>query len=114
MKIKEIEIPIFFGTLQVVVANNFKKAVKKLKINVGDYEVDNYSAFTYKDKRNNTDLYRVFVTKNVEPSVIVHESVHIANFIFNNTGIQPSLTNDEVQAYLTGWIFEQINKQLKK
>lgn len=114
MKIKEIEIPIFFGTLQIVVTNNFKKAVKKLKINIGDYEVDNYSAFTYKDSRNNVDLYRVFITKGVKTSVVVHESVHIVNFIFKNTGIELSLTNDETQAYLTGWIFEQIDKQLKR
>jgi hypothetical protein len=44
---------------------------------------------------------------------LVHESVHAANLILDFKGIPISLENDETQAYLIEWIFENCYKVLK-
>jgi hypothetical protein len=66
------------------------------------YEYDNNGAIR---------LHSVF-DNNVENTsiTIVHETVHLVNMIFQHTGIRPDLNNDELQAYLTGFIFDKINK----
>ena len=46
-------------------------------------------------------------------STLVHECVHAANMILDHKGIPMSLENDESQAYLVEWIFENCLKVLK-
>lgn len=46
-------------------------------------------------------------------STIVHESFHLSNIIMRSVGIKPDLNNDEAQAYLLTYIFENIKKLLK-
>ena len=46
-------------------------------------------------------------------STIVHESFHLSNIIMRSIGIKPDLNNDEAQAYLLSYIFENIKKLLK-
>lgn len=41
---------------------------------------------------------------------IVHESLHVANHIFEMKGIHADETNDEHVAYLMQWVFERLNK----
>lgn len=45
---------------------------------------------------------------------IAHESLHAANAIFNDLGIEYGLTNDEHAAYLVGWIAKCCWKVLQK
>jgi hypothetical protein len=45
-------------------------------------------------------------------SLIAHEIVHLVNYIFLDTGVKLDLINDEAQAYLTGWLFEEIENFL--
>jgi hypothetical protein len=44
--------------------------------------------------------------------LIVHETVHLVNMIFQYAGIKPDLDNDELQAYLTEFIFGKIQKYI--
>lgn len=45
---------------------------------------------------------------------IAHESVHAANFIFDDLGIQYDLVNDEHAAYTVGWVAKCCWKALQK
>lgn len=47
-------------------------------------------------------------------SVITHEAVHAANRILYNVGFILDPMNDEPQAYLTDWIFDQVMNFLEK
>lgn len=47
-------------------------------------------------------------------SLIAHEVVHLVNYIFLDIGIELDRINDENQAYLTGWLFETIEKFLNE
>jgi hypothetical protein len=46
-------------------------------------------------------------------STLVHECVHAANMILDHKGIPMSLENDESQAYLVEWLFENCLRALK-
>lgn len=45
---------------------------------------------------------------------LAHECVHACSFTFSNVGIEVSVDNDEVQAYLTGWIFDLCFRSLRR
>lgn len=45
---------------------------------------------------------------------IAHESLHAANAIFNELGIEYSLTHDEHAAYMVGWVAKCCWKVLQK
>ena len=52
--------------------------------------------------------------KKIYHGTIAHESVHIAHFIMTYSGLVKSLNNDEAEAYLVGWITDQVYKFMKE
>lgn len=59
-------------------------------------------------------IWSKYKDKSIESlTTLVHESVHAANMILDHKGIPMSLENDESQAYLVEWIFENCYKVLK-
>ena len=57
------------------------------------------------------DAWKAFESKDY--SLIAHEIVHVINYIYLDCGIELDRVNDENQAYLTGWLFEEIEKIIK-
>lgn len=112
MKIKTVKIPIYFGNLKIIIADDLKDVMLKYKLN-GE---GNYDAFVWwEDNREGVTQYFVAVSKkNITNSIIAHESVHIVNLIFKHRGIELDIINDEPQAYLTGWVFRQIENFVNK
>jgi hypothetical protein len=82
---------------------------------------------TFKDKesrQNNNWKKSVTVILNpnnpgnpINAGVIVHETIHVKNFIFEQIGYRQKDNNDEAEAYLTEYIFKEIegffNKVMK-
>lgn len=79
-----------------------------------DFEIKNgcYEAIFFIDK--NTDEYVIVITNIEDLSVLAHEVVHIVNAIFTSCGIELDKRNDEPQAYLTGWVFKEIQTFIKE
>ncbi len=115
MVVKTKDIPIYFGYLRVIICKDFKKAATKLNVNTETFKVENYASFVYTDRtKKNIARYSIFIRKNINPSIIAHEAVHLVNALFIDSDIQLDRHNDEPQAYLTGWFVSEINKALKK
>jgi hypothetical protein len=108
MKSKTIKIPIYFGNLTVITTDDFEKVNAFYNTKIEDKLYDAV-VFEIKDK----DEYIVAIKK-IEWSIIAHEVVHIVNAIFLKCGIELDRHNDEPQAYLTGWIVNEINEFLKQ
>lgn len=106
MKIKTIKIPIYFDNLSIVFTDDFKKVDKMLKTKIGNNKYDGVF-FCKKDEY-------IIAIKKIEWSIIAHEVVHLVNEIFLKCGIQLDRVNDEPQAYLTGWVINEIDKFLKE
>lgn len=103
MKDKVIPIPIYFGKLIIVMVDNWKEVDEKYntKIDENLYEA---VMFEITDKNE-----YVIAIKMIDWSIITHEVVHIVNAIFLKCGIELDRNNDEPQAYLTGWIVNEID-----
>lgn len=106
MKRKTIDIPIYGVKLTMVLDDDFSYVENKYNLNTL-----NGRAVTIV----NSEIYRhiivAFVDKKYVGS-IAHEVVHIKNYICLWCGAELDRENDEYEAYLTGWLFEQIYKFL--
>ena len=111
MKEKQVKIPIYGGTFIVKVVDSWKKTNKEF-----NYKIEKYTegcAFWSVDDTGSSKFYMVF--KGIpSTSTMVHESVHLANSILKYRGIKSSHLNDEAQAYLVEWIFEQAEEFIEK
>lgn len=76
---------------------------------------NSYASLTWTtEDKNGFNEYFIAVQKETDNATIAHEVVHIVNYIFINNGILLDRHNDEPQAYLTGWVFNEIEKFLQK
>jgi hypothetical protein len=106
---KEVSIPIYFGTLVMIFTNELEKLNPVYKTNIKE---DDYDAVVFLDKPESDKVIVAIKRKNW--SVIAHETVHVVNAIFLSCNIQLDRNNDEPQAYLTGWVIQQIDDFLKE
>ncbi len=109
MKIKTIEIPIYFCHLTIII---FDKDLSYTEKKYKTHSLKDYGAVTLKDEKK----YRHFVVafENYNKSIIAHEIVHIVNFIYLDCAMELDRHNDEPQAYLTGWLFDKIDNFFTK
>lgn len=111
----KIIIPIYFGYLQIVVAEDFVVAANKLNISDEGFKLNTLGAFvSTSDDDLGHECYTLFIQPDVDHDLIAHEVVHLVNEFYIKRGIKLDLYNDEPQAYLTGWITGEIYKVLKK
>lgn len=104
MRIKNLKIPIYGGTLVIVFDKDLTWVQKTYKTAL----LENYGAVTLKDETK--ERFYVVAFESRDRGLIAHEIVHIINYIFLDCGIQLDRVNDESQAYLTGWLFDEIDK----
>jgi hypothetical protein len=57
--------------------------------------------------------YFVIIIKNRRKETIVHECVHMVHMMMEKKGIPINYENTEVMAYLTGWLFKNIDRNSK-
>lgn len=108
MTSKTFKIPIYFDYLCVIHTQELGTIAKKHGLNMEHL----LSAFTFKvDTEKRTTYYVVF--KEAHLDIICHEAVHVVNMIFKDRGIYLDASNDEPQAYFTGWIVKKICMALK-
>ena len=107
MKLKTIKIPIYCGKLTIIIDKDLSYVEKKYKTG----SLNNFGAVTLKDESK----YRNYIVafEYSTGSIIAHEIVHIINYIYLDCGIELDRINDENQAYLTGWLFDEIEKFIK-
>lgn len=108
-----IDIPIYFGYLNIVFADDLQAASDKFKLSLDN---KSYAAFveSKKDKKGLAEYWMVFDMKELDHTIVAHETVHCANWIFHDINAKPDLINDEPYAYLVGWITKQVYKLATK
>lgn len=108
MYTKTINIPIYYGTLTLFLDGDLTKIEKKYKIK----SLKDFGAVTFKDESK----YRHYIVAFTDPkhlSNIAHEIVHLKNYIYLDCAMDLDRYNDEPEAYLTGWLFDEIYNFLK-
>lgn len=107
MVIKEVKIPIYFGTLVMIFTDELERLNSLYGTNIKEAD---YDAVVFLDKPDSDKV--IVAIKKKEWSIIAHETVHVVNAIFLNCNIQLDRHNDEPQAYLTGWVINEIDQFL--
>ena len=107
--VREVPIPIYFGTLVIIFTDELERLNLVYKTNIKE---DDYDAVVFLDKPDSDKV--IVAIKKKEWSIIAHETVHVVNAIFLNCNIQLDRNNDEPQAYLTGWVINEIDQFLRE
>lgn len=107
---KVTKIPIYFGLLILIQTEDFEAIAKEYDLHIDGRGFDAL-AFRSPLKNGFTRYVIVFDSKPTN-KIIAHECTHVVNFIFADRDIKLDLNNDEPQAYLMGWVFEQCDKFL--
>lgn len=102
---RKLNVPIFDAIVYVGVTENLQDYYAKYGIKDDDNTGYDAVAIQVDDSENKYEL--VFV--NTEPHVIVHECVHLKNYIFKHIGFALSIDNDEIEALFVDWLFKEIS-----
>ena len=95
-----INIPIFNQRIYLATKEDAEK--------YSDFEnIDIYEALCFVGYRNRICFY---YSKSINNKTLVHESVHLANFIIDRCLIYSTPQHDEIQAYLTAYIYEKLKE----
>ena len=95
--IKKIDIPIYFGYLVIIVAEDYKDVPKKYSIEFKD----GYSAYCL-FKSINSIAHNVIILNKISNSIIAHEASHIASGILMHACVNADFDNDEPYDYMIG------------
>lgn len=107
MRQKTIKVPIYCFTLTMIFSEDLSVVAKKYDLPC----LDDYGAVTFK-KENSYRHYVAAFSDADHLSNIAHEIVHIKNQIYLDCMMELDRHNDEPEAYLTGWLFDEIYKFL--
>ena len=108
MKKTTIEIAIYCAKLTIVIDKDLSWLERKYKT----ISLDGFGAVTMKDESKYRHYIVAFTDVN-HLNNIAHEVVHIKNHIFLDCAMELDRHKDEPEAYLTGWLFDEIYKFLK-
>lgn len=101
------EVPIFHFKVEVVVFDKLDEA----KVKYSEFLSEGADACTV--EYVNASKAKVIIPSN-NYICVVHELEHIKNLIWKAKGYKPQENNDEVDAYLIEYLFERIDKIIKK
>lgn len=74
-------------------------------------DMNRFKGFVFSNKG---EFHIVLRRQQYTLGVLVHETVHLVNFIFEHIGQKLDLINDEFQAYYTEYWFEKFEKEIEK
>lgn len=100
---KIIKVPIYNYKVTIMVANDWKETKSIYP------DIEDANGLVLEGKNN----FILIIPPN-NPSIIVHECEHLKNCIWNYIGQRTDSKNDEVDAYLVEYLFEQVSKVVAK
>lgn len=113
---KTFQVPIYVGQLIVCISNDLDKVAKINSALKKEVEIwGNSSCFNYKDKTTYMAVINLDHSYCTTPhSVISHESVHIADYIFEDVGAKHDVDNPEPYTYLMQWVVDRVYEVIEK
>lgn len=111
---KKYKIPIYHGTLIVIISDDLEKINEKYKLfDKDELNIDEYDGLVVRKSLKGYTQYYVLLEPGVKLSVLVHESKHAVNRIFYDRSIDLDIINDEAECYLLGWVFSKVYQTFK-
>ena len=107
MKKKIINIPIYQCKLTLLLLPDLSYIEKVYNTR----SLSDYASVTY--RVSNSD-YIIALTSKEDIRAVVHELIHVKNYIYEDCSMIVDVVNDEHEAYLVDWLFTEIEKFLNK
>ena len=112
--ISERKIPIYRGTLIIILSNDSQKVSDKI-----NYSLDEVYAHSFIVDWHGMEGFLCLLNlhskqRKIYHGTIAHEASHLAHFILQERGVKEDFENDEPVAYLVEWITDEIYKEIKK
>jgi hypothetical protein len=109
MKKISFKIPIYNGKVLLVYTNDFLKVGRKFGVQF-EVDINSCKGLAYKVKDNK---YLILIKKYRADDLdtLVHECLHITNYILKDKGVIVDIENDEAQTYLLGYIMGKIQSK---
>ncbi len=110
---KEIDVNPYSVTLWILITNNPHLECARLNQKykgLGLKWPDDAAAWTEDFFYNDSYLTVIIDPKSYSVGLITHEVTHIKNMVYKHAGIKHDPNNDEPEAYLSGWIADEIYK----
>lgn len=102
---KRFNIPIYFGSLTVICADDLAEAAK---IVGSDFDTREFAAVAVSQVRQSgMRNYYILIGPDATLGAVVHECLHIVNFIFRSVAVKLDVDNDEPSCYLIQWVFDR-------
>lgn len=103
---KLIKIPLFHQAISVFLT----REVLEKRVKIPDFHPDGYAAQVVPVEVNGVDyiVMSFLDLESLTPEVIAHESMHAAWRVMDYAGIPVSKDTEEVAAYLTGYITDEV------
>jgi hypothetical protein len=102
MRAKSIDVPIFCRTVHFHLSDDADAAC--LRATGERIDIVNDAGMTV---LKDGDVYVFIFSHEGDEATVAHECLHAANYIIDLCGMQADACNDELQAYLMGWLVEQ-------
>ncbi len=124
---RAVDIPLYAGSkkskVHILGAKGeveWNKGLDKIRSFSGDEDLELFSIYeasaqviTTESKKLGSHFWVIFDTDRLSINTLGHECQHLVNQISMSRGIIHDVENDEPQAYLMGWIIEQVYNTLK-
>jgi hypothetical protein len=98
---KTIPLPIFNSEIRYARVKDVGRMAKKHGFTLSK----DYDSFC---GRYSSGIFMIVLSYDAKPGDVSHECLHATNYVLNHIGHKISTDNDEVQAYLLGYIFEKV------
>jgi hypothetical protein len=114
MKRRKLVVPVYEFDLLVYLGGTWPEFYdamvreKALSVIKGSKRTDSYAGFVSDD-----GAFRVWVQTD-DPSTVSHEATHLSWSIMRAAGVPVCYSNEESQAYLIGYLSEEITKLFRK
>jgi len=116
MKVHRIKVKPFPGTVYVLIGtvDDINEELKRRQIR--DYNkifTPGTDAAAVSVETHNGNAIAVLLTPDIDDLTIIHECLHAAWYVLDLFGVDISVNNHEVLAYMQGHLYEEIKKRMK-
>jgi len=108
----EREIPLYFGLLRIIIADDLQAANSALHLGpdeieggLGCYQAVVWDVFAPGQEHVIYAMFRGFP----DVQTLAHEAKHVVNRLFRARGVVLDLFHDEPECYMLGWVAKQID-----
>ena len=108
LHIKEVSVPMYYGTFVVVLTNSVELLKKKLPLWSDDYVFAHTVLGDWKGWRGHIVVLNFDHEVKLSYGTIAHEALHATLDICDSVNIVVDFKNQEPVTYLNGWVMDQV------